>query len=87
MRQIVCVRAFGQFRPGDRSEVPDDASVSSHHWAEPGSPEAGAAEATAKAQASPEPPAAADPPKPSAAPAAVTAPPAVTKPADSKEGA
>jgi len=91
VRQIVCVRAFGNFRPGDITEVPDDASVSPLHWAEPGSVEAVAAQATAKAQAPPQPPAAAGPPKPPVPSPAVTAPqapaaPPAVKP-DSKEGA
>ncbi len=46
--QVRCVRAHGEFRPGDLSEVPDGAEVSDLYW-EP-------------VPAAPPPPAAARPP-------------------------
>lgn len=91
MRQITCIRAFGSFRPGDTSEIPDDAAASPQHWAESGPAEAAAAEASVAALAAPEPPAGDGAQEAPASSPAVSEPPLVLKAADlapaSKEGA
>ena len=40
MQQVICVRAHGSFKPGDKSEVPDGAEVSALYWELAGTPEA-----------------------------------------------
>lgn len=76
MQQVRCVRAFGQYEPGDLSEVPDGAEFCPDFW----EPAAGAA--TPAAPAPPAPAAGTGTPGPAQA---VSAPPAA---ADSvKDGA
>jgi hypothetical protein len=78
----VCIRAFGQYRPGDTTEVPDDAAVSGMFWAEPGSAEAVRAAADAAAATPPAAPAANDPPATPSPSTATTAPSSFPKAAD-----
>lgn len=37
--QVVCVKAFGNAKPGDVAEVPDGASVDPEHWRPADAPE------------------------------------------------
>jgi hypothetical protein len=53
--QVRCVRAFGQHKPGDLSEVPDDAAVCPDFW------EPATATATGQPAAAADPPAAPEP--------------------------
>lgn len=88
MRTVTCILAFGQYRPGDTTEVPDDAAVSGHHWADAGTPEAARAAAVQAAAAAGEPAAASDPPV-AAGPAPAATGPRMPSAADitPKEGA
>ena len=82
--QVVCIQAHGTHVPGDLVDLPDGAAFSPVHFAEPGSPEALAAE-TAAAAATLAPPGA---PAPAAAPAPAGTPPAPLKAPDAaKDGA